>query len=114
MTIQQVEIKKQELAVKHNCKIISVEILNEGSTDDYVCAFLREPSRRAKWVLLDKMQTQGLTITALEPIYFDAIIKDESHECFYSNDPKYDDTVNSGLLQYQRQMSLLATELKKK
>ncbi len=113
MNLEQIKQKAQELSDSLKIKVYHCEIPIKDS-EEYIVSFVKEPIFEVKAMIFDKMQTQGVTISFLSTIYEANVIKEASDVEMWdkskSENHKY---IFSGIIEYQKQMEILAIEVKK-
>jgi hypothetical protein len=87
-TYEEINAKAEELTKSHGTKVHAFTALN-GTEDDKVVAFIKEPSRLIKSRAMDKTYG-GMGFTAGGEMLEACIIKEESDPRILSEAPEYD------------------------
>lgn len=101
------------LAAKYKKNVYPL-VFARASTKEIFVGFLGEPSRAAKMESFDIMSSKESLSMAGEMILTSSLLKEDSHEAFFSLDSKYDDVYMSGCIDSIGHVSVLLNTLKKK
>lgn len=106
-------LKAAEISKKIGKTVYPLVFLRPATQEVFV-GFIQEPSRAAKMEAFDIMSSKESLSMAGEVILSTSILKEESHEAFYSSESKYDDVYLGGCVDSLGHISVLINSLKKK
>lgn len=105
--------KAAEIEKKLNKKVYPLVCFRPATKEVFI-GYIQEPTRAAKMEAFDIMSAKESLTGAGEIILATSLIKEESHEAFYSLDSKFDDVYMSACIDSISHVQVLINALKKK